>query len=90
MAVKENKAELEKMAMANCDPTRHLDSFNFVGSHLAQISKGSAFARIKEMYGLEGESIREREDAHIEKNGNTEGKVLKSIADYTSAKDLAK
>lgn len=77
--------------MANCDPTRHLDSFNFVGSHLAQISKGNAFARIKEMYGLDGESVREREEEESKQNGsNVEGKVLKNIADYTSAKDLAK
>lgn len=75
--------------MANCDPTRHLDSFQFVGSHLAQISKGSAFARIKEMYSLEGESVHEREE-EAKKNGALEGKVLKNITDYTSAKDLAK
>jgi hypothetical protein len=90
VAVTENKAELEKNAMANCDPSRHLDSFNFVGSHLAQISKGSAFKRIKEVYGLEGESVREREEEHLEKNGNAEGKVLKNITDYTSAQELAK
>jgi len=89
VAVKENKAELEKMAMANCDPTRHLDSFNFVGSHLAQVSKGNAFTRIKEMYGLEGESVHEREEAQAEKTGKKEGKVLKDITDYKSAKELA-
>lgn len=90
--MKENKAELEKMAMANCDPTRHLDSFSFVGSHLAQISKGGAFARIKEMYGLEGEAVHEREEAERarEQGSGGEAKVLKNIADYTSAEELAK
>ena len=76
--------------MANCDPARHLDSFNFVGSHLAQISKGTAFARIKELYGLEGESIQEREETYTKENGEVVGKVLKDIADYTSAEELAK
>ena len=90
VAVKENRADLEAPAMANCDPSRHLDSFNFVGSHLAQISKGNAFARIKEIYGLDGESVREREEEHLKQNGHMEGKVLKNITDYTSAKDLAK
>jgi hypothetical protein len=69
-----------------------LDSFNFVGSHLAQISKGSAYSRIKEVYGLEGESVRDREEQSMKKNNNNEqsdGKVLKNITDYTSAKDLA-
>ena len=88
--MKENKAELEKMAMANCDPMRHLDSFKFVGSHLAQMQKGTAFTRIKELYGLEGESINEREAEHLSKSGNLEGKVLKNITDYTSATELAK